>query len=349
MAVAEWRLASAGASGAATGDSPLFVQTRFNAVYMMRVDDALDGPATILRYFRSSSELPWFGDGFDYGNDRDTASKCKSIAPDRIPKSNWFTVRVDFEPLQAEEPEQGQDESGNSTDNPLLWHDEVSADYTQINIPVEVATFQGVKRGNGRGQPLRFRRIGEDGPVVNSANVVYDPPPQQEVDIKIFRLSRNVAEYNANNLNFYIGKVNSDQVTINKPRPYRFRDLWRPLTARIKIIGGAFQFTNNVFYWKQSVEVHILPFPLTWRKLVVDRGLERRQMPGDINEGGAEISASDIVAGQPAVKRIVDQNGYPVTTPVLLDGNGQPLPHNKPPVYLEYQVYGERAFAGFRW
>lgn len=351
MGVLQWRLASAGASGAATGEGPLSTQYRYNANYLFEVDEPLQGPKTILQYFRTNGDLPWIGDGFDYGAEQDSNSRCKTISPDRIDKSNWFRVKVDFEPLESEQPDKGEDENGNSQEDPLLWHDEIDVSYTQVTIPVELATFRGTNRNGINGSPMRVRALGSDGPVINSAGVPFDPGIEYEVDVKIVRITKNVAEFDGNLNNQFQGAVNNDQVVINK-QPYRYRDTWGPLTARIKNISGSFQIANRIPYWKKTIEVHITP--VGWRRLIVDRGLERRQLPGDIREWDAngtpiQISDGDILPGQSHHMRIKDADGYPITAPVLLDGDGAPLKPDRPAIYLEYQTYFEIPFAGINW
>jgi hypothetical protein len=350
----QWKLASAGASGTITGKSPLSTRRSYTANYLFEVDNPLQGPAAIIAYFASNGALPWIGSPFAYGTEADAASLCKSIAPDRIAKSNWFTVRVNFEPSE-EQSDEKPDEDGNLTDDPLEWREDIDVSFTQISIPVELATFRGHNAGGVNGQAMRVRALGSDGPIVNSAGVPFDPTYEKELDIKVVRFTRNVEEYDGAFANEWISAVNSDQVTIDKPK-YKCKDTWGPLTARIKQISASFQMANGVRFWKQTTEVHVSP--LGWRKLIVDRGLDRRQMAGDpgtelLADGTpVAISASDIKPGTPNHARIKGPDGYPIAEPVLLDGEGQPLQPDARPVYLEYQDYEEKAFApldGVAW
>lgn len=335
-----------GLTGAVTGKSRLTAKNVYSATYQVTCAPG-DTAKTVIDYFRTTSGYPYIGDPYDFGNDSDSTARCKGLTPSYIEDSGgtWL-VRAEFEPLDAEEDEQQEDARGNKQTDPLLWHDEIDVSYTQLSIPVENAIFRGINGGN-----MRVRAVGTDGPVVNAAGVPFDPTIEKEIDIKIVRITKNVASFNGNTANFYIGNVNSDQVTVNKPA-YRFLDLWRPRTARIKNISGTFQIANGIPYWKQSIEVHINP--LGWRRFIVNRGTERRQMPGDIrefDENGTpiQISDGDIQPGQPFHMTIKDADGLPITSPVLLDADGQPLKPDQPALYLEYQTYKERAFAGIRW
>ena len=49
-------------------------------------------------------------------------------------------------------------------------------------------------------------------------------------------------------------------------------------------------------------------------------------------------------AGTPAQRRIMDPNGMPITEPILLNGNGQPLKLGDPPVYVTWSIYPEVDF-----
>lgn len=352
MAVTEVRLIENGLSGVAQGKTRLDVRNSYSATYFVKCSDPLDGAKVIINYFRLTSGVPFIGDSYNFGNDRDASSVCRKITPSRIDKSGgMWNVRVEFEPLEGEDQEDNTDAEGNQQSDPLLWHDEINISYTQLSIPVELATFRGSNRNGVNGAAVRFIDIGKTTIPMNSALVPFEPGIEMEIDIKVVRITKNVAEYDGNQANEFIGCVNSDQVVINK-QAYGYKDSWGPLTAKIKNIDGTFQIANKIPYWKQTVEVHITP--IGWRRLLVDRGLERRLAEGDIIEYDAngtaiQVSPSDQVASFPHRIAIKGPDGYPITSPCLLDGDGQPLDLRKPPVYLEYQTYFERAFAGFNW
>lgn len=342
-----------GLGGGIAGKSVLTAKKTYSATYQVKCDSQSDTTTTIINHFRRTNGLPFIGDAYDFGGDRDSDARCKGLSPSLIDKSGgiWL-VRAEFEPLDNDDDEQkdGAPRNGESEKqtNPLLWHDEIDVGYTQLSIPVEMAEFRGI---HGIGANVRFLPVGKMTIPVNSALQPFDPGLEQEIDIKVVRITKNVQTFNANTANFYIGTVNSDQVIINK-QAYGFLDLWRPLYARIKAINASFQIANQIPYWKQTIEVHVSQ--LTWRKIVCDRGLDRRAAPGDILErdefgNPILISPSDVAPNIAHTMAIKGPDGLPVTTPCLLDGDGQPLEPGRPAVWLNYRVYRERAFAGIRW
>lgn len=337
-----------GFSGSASGESSLSTQISYDVHYLVTISDLdTDLPQTVLTYFKNTAGLPWIGDSYAINGERDPFSICKRITPQRTPKSYQYTVTVSYEPLNAEEPQNGTDKDGNATDDPLLFHDEINISYTQTSIPVELATFKGINLGGVNGAPVRNLPINSVTIPVNSALVPFDPGIEMELDIKIVQISRNLREFDGITANRYIGTVNSDAVNINKPFPYNYRDAWGPQTAKIKNISGTFMITNKIPHWRQTIEVHINP--LGWRRQIVDRGLARRAIEGDPDGAGGTISASDINPGVPKIKRVVDSDGYPIAEPVLFDGDGQPLAPGLPVIYLEYEIYQEIPFAGIPW
>jgi hypothetical protein len=352
MAVTEVKFLGAGLTGVVSGKDRLTAKRSYSATFQAKCDSQSDTAYAVIEHFRRTSGLPYIGDGYSFGNDRDASARCKSLTPTLNQNSGGiWNVRAEYEPLDEEEDNQKEDEDGNKQTDPRKWRDEIEVTSTQISVPVEQAIFRGSNKGGRNGQAMRVRALGRNGAVVNSAGVVFDPGIESEVDIKVVRITKNVESYDAFEMGQYQGAVNTDQVIIDKIA-YNFKDKWGPQTARIKLVSGVFQIANLVPYWKQTVEVHVSP--LGWRRFLVDRGLERRQMPGDVREVRAdgtpvEVSPSDNENGEPFQKRIVDVDGYPITTPVLLDGEGSPLQPDQNAVYLEYQVYFERPFAGFRW
>lgn len=347
MAVTNSILLSVGISGAVKGKSPLTARRSFTAQWQITAAQG-DTTPTIIEYFRTSSSHPYLGDSYSFGNSSDSSSKCVSISPRLIPNSGgiWI-VAVEYEPPEGDDDSDERDDvKGNKVGDPLLWHDEISIDYTQITIPCEVAEFRGCNLGGRNGQPIPpLLNIGRNILPCNSAFVPFDPGIDMEVDVKVVRITKNVKEYDGNQANGFIGCVNSDQVTINK-RAYGYRDVWGPLTARIKNISGSFQIANKIPFWKQTTEVHITP--IGWRRIICDRGKAMLLLPGVTRPGGTTVSASDEDVN--TVVEIHDAMGQTLTEPVLFNGRGQPLnPFREEPVYLDYQIYTEIPFAPLKW
>lgn len=346
MSVQEVRLHFAGASGAATGSDPTKIQDSYTARYFVTCSSPSDSPDIVLAHFRGEYSLPWIGSIFAYGNGGSTSAICKRITANHIPKSaGCYEVEAGFEPIDdpdsGQPPEQRPDVNGKSTDDPLKWAEEISIDSGTILATWEYATFYRAQNAPGGLSPLL--RPGKFMHPMNSAGDLFDPPPDWEVDIDILRFTKYVPEFDGQRFGAFRGAVNTDAVRINKP-DYKFKYEFGPLVGRFKLAGCAFGQTNGKKYYRRTCEIHINPFG--WRKPLLDRGLNRRAAAGDRAADGSIISASEVDAWDVPVRPITDVEGFTVSQPVNLDGNGQPLAAHKDPVYLEYGFYHETPFAG---
>ena len=347
MAILQVKQVGAGVSGGVAGKEAHKAKRSYSAAWQVKCSDGFDTGAAIIEFFRRHRDLPYIGRAYSFGGDRDPSSVCNALDCNLIQNSGGiWSITARYEPPEGKDEDEGQDEDGNKSSDPLAWRDEIDVSYSQIAVPAEGAIFHGSNAGGRSGTEMRVRKKGQYGPIVNSAGVPFDPGIEEEINLKIVRFSRNVAEFDGDEANGWIGAVNTRQVRINK-RAYRYKDSWGPLTARIKNIGGSFQVANGTAFWKKTIEVHVNP--LGWRKFLVDRGTDRRQMPGDPKGDGDFISYNDLKKGDPQHAKITGPDGYPITSPVLLDGEGQPLAADGEPVYLEYQLCFERSFAGIRW
>lgn len=348
MAVTEVRIIDW--SGGATGKDNLSAKPHYHLTYQATCSSTSDGPQKVLKYFRDN--VVWYGDPYECGNDKDTAARCNSILPKLIPKSGGkFTVDVDYQSPDEEGgggASSGVSVSGEPAGNPLLWHDEIEIGYTQVSAPVEKAIYHGGFTGRAAG----IVRPGQLVPVTNSAFVPFDPGLEQEEGIKIYRFTRNKAAQMDSFEDDYLYHINSNIQVVQKTA-YKFRTTWQKYTAKIANYQSRFMLLNGFPYWQESVEVHVNP--RTWRPEVCDRGLERRFMisdpTGEVDENGntVRVQPSDITPPKPQVRRIVDSEGYPITAPLLFNGDGRPKGPSEPPVYITYGHYPEVSFAPLRF
>lgn len=337
-----------GASGTVNGDTQeATIKESYVARYFVKCSTPLDSPKVVLDHFRRNYSLPWIGKVFSYGtsNGYSLAAVCRTISATPIAKSEGcYEVEVGYEPIDEEEndqpPERKLDRNGKATSNPLEWADEIEISNYQIMLVAEQGTFRQTVPNVGGNPILRADR---ESAIINSAGVPFDPPPEYELDVEVLRITKYVAGYD-NSLRNYVSAVNNDAVTINKV-DYKFKYDFGPYTCKIKNVAFTYGNQNGVKFYRQVAELHINP--AGWRRQILDRGMARKAMAGDPDGNGSIISASDAPeAGNPVFRRIVDADGYPITEPVLLDGKGQPLSPDKPPVFLEYSLYHETAFAG---
>jgi len=351
MAVVKSHILSAGISGSVQGRDRHDTSASYRVRWFVQCDSPEDTAKTVLSHFRRSRDLPFLGDTYEAGNDRDSGAVCTSITPNLVERSGGiFYVDVEYSPAGGDNDEEKPSKSdpGKQTNDPREWNDEIDVSFTQISIPVEFAIFHGFKRGGlGRGGDPKDTHMKPGVMCTPKASnlVPFDPGLEMELDIKIVRFTKYAEQFDADGTDAWIGAVNSDLVTIDKPN-CRFRDTWQPLTARIKGLPSTFGVANGIPYWRNSIEVHVNP--LGWRRQILDRGMHVRQLPGDRKFGSNEI-ISPSETGEPWAM-IKDENGYPAASPVNLNGHGFPIdPEKEDEVWGIWQTYDERPFAEIKW
>jgi hypothetical protein len=308
-------------SGSAIGGSRARVTTGYTVTYKVETDDALPNPKVVLDYFRTS--VGWIGDGFEFGGLRDSRAKCRSIRPTFIKESNnpnIFHVVVEFESI-------------------LQPRDDIQEYTTQFSVAQEAATFCGAINAN---QLSPFLKPGKLLPVTNSAGLMHDPQMEEEFDVKVIRITKTVSSFDGNALEAFRGMVNTDEVVIDRP-DLKFKEQFGPFYGRLRIVGADLIYNEeDLPQWRQTIEIWINPFG--WRRNLLDRGTSTTTWPG---EDGTSV-------GDPTTfSREKDDEGYPITDPVLLDGNGKKLDvAQRKAVYLVWATKPEGAFMplkGIAW
>jgi hypothetical protein len=344
MAVTEVRQAGITVSGAATSEDGRIIRRKYAGSYRVLCDDMNDDAEVVLDHFRRTSNLPYPGRIYSFGNGRDASAVCKNVSTDRVQGSAvMFIVKADFEPQQGEQENQ-EDENGRQTDNPLDWHDDISVSSTQISLPVWKAAIQG----GFKGVAAAIRPNGEVGPIVNSAFVPFDPPLEEEDHIGVYRFTKRVLSWDDAEAVKFRNAINSQGFVVSK-RAYGFRIVVPKFRGLIKSYSGDFAIANGVSHWVRTVELWV--HPKSWRREILDMGLGFRALAGDPDGEGGTYSMATWKNGQPQVRRAVDASGYPLTEPVMLNGDGQPLNLNDrdEPVFLTYSTKNEIPFNGIRW
>lgn len=340
---------SAGAGGTASGNDGGTVAMSYNAAFRVTCSSARDTAQTVLKHFRLNADYPWPGRSYKFGDDFDATAIAKTVDAKYIDSSEGkFLVQCTFGPLNGDQQQnQGQTASGGNSTDPLKWHDEISVGYTQISVPTEAAIFKGFTK-LGVNNPAFT--AGKEMALMNSACKPFDPTIEEEVDVKVIRITRNVAAYDDTILDKYQGAINSDVVTINKPK-YRFKTSFGIYHGRIKALTADFAVTNGIPYYKHTVEVHVYPKGrYGWLRLILDQGIEELWKPGDVRPDGLTLSDSDFPRNrQFEVKMITDEEGLPITSPVRLDGNGKMLKPEDDPVFSIWQTKKLLPFATIPW
>lgn len=348
MSVTSVDLHSQGSSGGVEGSDGGTVKASYTAMWRVKCSSAADSIDDVLFHFRTTPSLPWMGRRFKFGNGFNASVICKALKADYIEKSGGvFIASATFEsPGAQSQGGQGTDLGGQGSTNPFDWHDEINISFYSISQPCEKAVLKFV-------EPLGIQNprlpIGYTGPIQNSVPQPYDPTVEEEIKIKVVRITKHLPKYDAAFFDSYLDCINSDTFTINKPE-YGFRQSVGIYRAKFGTVDASFGVSSGIKYWRVTAEVLLNPSPYGWLRPVVDRGRDRDQSPGAKNDQGVTISPGDdaVTRGQ-LTKPILSSDGYPVADPVNLDGNGQALKHGKKPVVHIWQTKPLKPFAGIQW
>jgi hypothetical protein len=326
MSVVSIRLLFAGQS------SETSIEKRtYKAAWMVEVNNPQDNQVVVTNALSGRMGTVWAG----FGIGIDVQAALKTLGANRVPDSRlWWIVEGSWE-TPGNRDDRQRDENGNASDNPDDWRDQVERGSAKYTVPVEKAKIYTEL------QQLA-RPVGSEGPVINAAGDVFDPPLEREESHGIYRIVRTRKTFPPNADDFE-NAINKDTFTISKPG---LRRNFKPRTLKMEPITGSLQYHRRtdgreVAYWKITFEIH--HNKNGWRTNVLNRGVNRRAMAGDKDDRGKVISELDLGTGKSKKRRISDGDDFP-SGPVLLDINGQPLATNAQPVYLEYGFYEEKNF-----
>lgn len=349
MAVTDVKLSSQGASGAAAGEDPSQITLNYSSNYRVTCNDPLDTATQVLAYFQQNSAYPWMGRLFRFANGFDGNVLCNRVNAEYVEGSSGrFIVTCTFQSPNSNQQQggggpgsPGMDINGNATSDPYLFYDEIEISYANITDAAEGGIFRQFINGKGNA----FFKPDEPRAITNSAGIAFDPPAERENSIEVIRITRNQAVPNPNKA--YRNMVNADAFGISKPL-YNFNRSFGPYVGKITAVDSVFGIQNKQRYYRNTTELQI--HPRTWRRQFLDQGIMRRVTDGDKDDAGNTISASDTsVAGYVHYRPIKDPDGSFITTPVPLDGDGQPLAPGKPHVFIEYSVDYEVPFSNIVW
>lgn len=154
--------------------------------------------------------------------------------------------------------------------------------------------------------------------IVNSAGDYFDPPPVKDDSRPLIKITRNEPTYDPLRAKEWKDAIN--------------QDAWNgfdPGTVKCGEIAAELAWSQECqFYYIVNYEFEIEPDG--WALEVLDQGLR-----------SYDTSTEKQVA-------IADEKGEPVTSPVLLDGDGQQLAGGADPVFLTFDVYNKRDFVDLK-
>jgi hypothetical protein len=102
---------------------------------------------------------------------------------------------------------------------------------------------------------------------------------------------------------------------------------------------------NEREYWRRTVAI-IVDEEKTFRREYLDRGRFARALDGDPTGTGSTYSAADRPACAPKVRPLTDpETDEPISEPIPLDGEGQPLSPEAAPKYGKWRIFRETSWA----
>jgi len=352
MTITDISLAWTGTTGTSSNSG-----REWTASYNVETDSHLDQTKTIVDYFKThnlfgSLDLPYLDTYYEFGNDIDRVALCDTITPKRKDGSqkHWL-VDFHYKTPEEEEEETGETEEGEATNNPLKWRTTCDVSFIEYSRPVAKAIYRDGMT-NGLIEPA------QEYAVVNSAMVVLDPPLDRAAMQQLFRFGKYRHRYPdgakdafraVNSKPFRIRVRDPDLVDEDGDPAHTDRALdatFQPFQCQISSVNGALVRKNGKTVWQLSTEM-LVDYEFGFRVDVLDRGVSAKAGDGDPDGMGGEFSAIDDPAGRPRQRQLVDPNGVPITEPVLLDGNGQPLDLGADPVYITWSIYPEADYMDF--
>jgi hypothetical protein len=305
----------------------------YTAVWRLTTDNGLEQAQTIINWFRAN--VVELGDPYSYAADTGaTEALAERIRARRYLKGRFvWEVQVDYAPPSEES---GVDEDGNPEPNPLNWRPKIFVNTVQYQRLVEESTFLGGFNG------LAATLLPNDTKTMpcNSAMIPYEPALERDDSRTTVRIVRNFLAWDGDEAEDVCDTVNASEFSFNYQG---FTMTCEERTAKIREWGAGLRSVNGIEFWES--EMVLDRDKRGWAVEVADRGFHARAIAGDPDGRGGSISAADLIPGVPKVRRLVDNDETPISTPVLLDGNGQPLDVSYPPVkavygkWLHYEEY----------
>jgi len=304
----------------------------YESVYQVLTDNDDDGPVTVHNHFKSTATLPWRGDQFMFGNDSDTTSLCISVVakrPERQSRRLWH-VTCNFGPQNPSLDEE-QDEAGNPTDDPLEFRPVLTSSRMFVPRVAERAKYlEGYQENDPTDSGSRLKAIRGGVTPMNSAYTPFDPPATIDHEIQIWRLRFNTAQILSkkdNQAGFVIEDkwaINIFRVVIANPSLGGL-DVFQADRYEAKVTNVDLQpmITNGIAHWQVEYEFAI--DTETWRPEYADRGYDARLSETKDPTGKGTTLGSEVLDDGVAERRpILDKFGRRISSPVNLDGNGQP-------------------------
>lgn len=323
MSGTELRTSQQGADG--TVDSK--GKRSYTAHYQVKMSRPADGPAEVIIFLGQRNI--YFGVPYSYNGDQDLSAFCNGLSPRRKPGSiEWWDVTVTYGPPEESDP---QDENGYPSDEPNDWRWQCSMGYSTWQVALEKAynlTVFPQQWPIGANCPYE-RALLTLGPVVNSANVPYDPGLMADVFDRVFQITTFSRTYDGSVADNYMGAINHDTISYHSHltkhyklvadsfAKYEVKCTNATATARTFIRGD-----QRIPYWEWNWEFRFRN--RTWIEELLDRGLTGRPEDG-VAGGNPGYAGDEVDAGRSPLVPVLDMAERRVPEMVLFNGAGQPM------------------------
>lgn len=299
---------------------------KYTALVRCTTDDAADTGHTVLQYMIANGY--GYRNSWSAGNDSNANAIITGIDPPQLIDGSCFKweTTVHYETIVFKM----KDTSDGIPTTPVDVRPKITTRTIPRQVPVDKATYRsGFHADVGLTD-------GDESPVINSAGAVYVPAPTRARSNRLITIKRGIAAITIDEATLPTDWINSDAFTISD--------------RQTTITVGAYELISRGWSTEPTEQEGIDFVMVTgefelqkggWRQEFLDRGITARAKAGDPDGKGGTVSASDIRAGMPEMRRIADLHGNPIGEPVNLDGNGQPLDVGDPPVYSLWSLEDE--------
>ena len=157
--------------------------------------------------------------------------------------------------------------------------------------------------------------------ITNSADEPFDPPPEEDFHVLTYSYTVNVLAFDPNDANLFRGAINDSAFTLAGLQLEKYQ-------ARCQSISASNGERNGIRFWRVTFEIEVAD---DWRLLLQDMGFRKKD---PVEFGDPRYTGNGDFVYAP----ILDTRGLPVTTPIPLDGDGNPLPEGADPVFLDFHT-----------
>lgn len=285
-------------------------QRERNRIFYVNTDDATLGVDEVALALPVQRGDIWVS---PYGT-HDFGCTCRAVEiRERESPYEWIaTVKYTSKPLASSGAQSGGGGSGANSNLP---------EQTQIENPLERPAE--IRFGTAKERvPAIKDRHGD--PFVNSAGDPFDPPYEVDQVRETITITWNRASWHAGLVTQYVDHLNSsDWLSI----PAGF--------AKCTELTADRHFENGLYYFRVTMTVELSPLkdiigdPVAWKVRILDAGFRK-------------VNADPEKDNVPILDR---QTFRPVSKPALLDGDGNQLPVDGVPHFLEFEPWFHEEFA----